>query len=84
MERPIWICVRERLPTNGVPVLVNNGKWTGVGAYYADSDYLHLGELEHWQDEHREFIECLGPRVTHWMPLPPPPAESRTGEAVAS
>lgn len=65
-----WISVDERLPESDVPVLAHNGKWTGVAAWMS-GDYLE--PLERWQDEHREFIEMMGPAVTHWMPLPPPP-----------
>ena len=68
-----WISVEERLPESDVPVLAHNGKWTGVAAWMS-GDYLE--PLERWQDEHREFIEMMGPAVTHWTPLPLPPTTS--------
>jgi hypothetical protein len=65
-----WVSVADRLPEPDEPVLAHNGKWTGVGAWCSGE---HLEEIEHWQDEHREFIELNGPAVTHWMPLPAAP-----------
>lgn len=62
-----WISVDERLPEPDVPVLAHNGKWTGVAAWMSGE---YLEPLERWQDEHREFIEMMGPAITHWMPLP--------------
>ena len=69
-----WVSVEERLPESDAPVLAHNGKWTGVAAWMS-GDYLE--PLERWQDEHREFIEMMGPAVTHWMPLPPPPSSAK-------
>ena len=63
----------QRLPESDVPVLAHNGKWTGVAAWMS-GDYLE--PLERWQDEHREFVEMMGPAITHWMPLPPPPTSA--------
>lgn len=63
-----WIPISERLPEREKWVLVHNGKWTGVGAYMYEED-----DSECWQDERTEFIEHLGPKVTHWMPLPEAP-----------
>ena len=68
-----WVSVEERLPESDAPVLAHNGKWTGVAAWMS-GDYLE--PLERWQDEHREFIEMMGPAITHWMPLPAPPLAS--------
>lgn len=69
-----WVSVEERLPESDAPVLAHNGKWTGVAAWMS-GDYLE--PLERWQDEHREFIEMMGPAITHWMPLPPPPSSAK-------
>ena len=68
-----WIRVDERLPEPDGPVLAHNGKWTGVAAWMSGE---YLEPLERWQDEHREFIEMMGPAITHWMPLPPPPTSA--------
>lgn len=69
-----WVSVDERLPEPDWPVLAHNGKWTGVAAWMS-GDYLE--PLERWQDEHREFVEMMGPAITHWMPLPPPPSSAK-------
>ena len=68
-----WISVDERLPEPDGPVLAHNGKWTGVAAWMSGE---YLEPLERWQDEHREFIEMMGPAITHWMPLPLPPTSA--------
>ncbi len=68
-----WVSVDERLPEPDGPVLAHNGKWTGVAAWMSGE---YLEPLERWQDEHREFIEMMGPAITHWMPLPPPPTSA--------
>ena len=68
-----WISVDERLPEPDGPVLAHNGKWTGVAAWMSGE---YLEPLERWQDEHREFIEMMGPAITHWMPLPPAPTSA--------
>lgn len=74
-----WISVDERLPEPDGPVLAYNGKWTGVAAWMSGE---YLEPLERWQDEHREFIEMMGPAITHWMPLPaaPGPADGESNE----
>ena len=68
-----WISVKDRLPEPDGPVLAYNGKWTGVAAWMSGE---YLEPLERWQDEHREFIEMMGPAITHWMPLPLPPTSA--------
>ena len=72
-----WVSVDERLPEPDGPVLAHNGKWTGVAAWMSGE---YLEPLERWQDEHREFIEMMGPAITHWMPLPaaPGPADGES------
>ena len=68
VDRPSWVAVTEQLPEREKWVLVTNGKWTGVGGYmYEEND------SECWQSETHEFIEHLGPKVTHWMELPAAP-----------
>ncbi|MCA8351652.1 DUF551 domain-containing protein [Burkholderia cepacia] len=69
---PEWIRVRDRLPANDTWVLAHNGKWTGVAMYVSAAEFVD----ESWQDERREFIELLGPAVTHWMPMPPAPNDA--------
>ena len=64
-----WIPVEERLPDNDQPVLVWNsgGYCQQPWAWWQICDY----EDGKWreQDERDEY-----PGVTHWMPLPPEPA----------
>lgn len=69
---PEWVSVRDRLPANDTWVLAHNGKWTGVAMYVSAAEFVD----ESWQDERREFIELLGPAVTHWMPMPPAPNDA--------
>lgn len=69
-----WIPVSERMPESNKFVLVSNGVWVGQGLY---DDSEHLESDEHWQDEHREFINVLHHPVTHWMPLPAAPQEPK-------
>jgi hypothetical protein len=56
-----WISVNERLPKEGVRVLVwlkgDNSQYTSI-----DTDRLSLKKWVRW-----------GSLVTHWMPLPNPP-----------
>lgn len=72
-----WIPVEERLPENGVPVLINyiasdGGKynpdgtavWTDYGCFWWE------GSLEDCDTE-------VAVPITHWMPLPEPPEEVR-------
>lgn len=72
---PHWIPVEERLPENGVPVLINyiasnDGKyhpdgtavWTDYGCFWWE------GSLEDCDTE-------VAVPITHWMPLPEPPEE---------
>lgn len=72
-----WIPVSERMPESNKFVLLSNGVWVGQGLY-DDSD--HLESDEHWQDEHREFINVLHHPVTHWMQLPAAPQEVPDGK----
>ena len=57
-----WIPVTERLPEEDVRVLV----WLGTGDItytQIDTDRLHKKKWRRWTKN-----------VTHWMPLPEPPA----------
>ncbi len=70
-ERPRWIPVTERLPEEGVPVLINyigtDGKvyadgvaaWTECGWFWGEGGLVYGSE------------EVAVP-ITHWMPLPEP------------
>ena len=56
------IPVTERMPELGVPVLVIGGSTAWVDKAYDSDDGV-------------SFYEDNYGRVTHWMPLPAPPAE---------
>jgi hypothetical protein len=77
-----WIPVEERLPENGVPVLINyiasdDGKyhpdgtavWTDYGCFWWE------GSLEDCDTE-------VAVPITHWMPLPEPPEVAKALEAM--
>jgi hypothetical protein len=70
-----WIPVEERLPENGVPVLINyiasndrkyhpdgTAVWTDYGCFWWE------GSLEDCDTE-------VAVPITHWIPLPEPPKE---------
>ena len=72
---PRWIPVTERLPENGVPVLVNyignnSGKyhpdaiavWTDYGCFW-------------WEGSLEDCYAEVAMPITHWMPLPGWPEE---------
>lgn len=54
-----WIPIEERLPEQGVIVLVTiKGRWVAVGYYAGDG---------RWHEANWDYIV-----VTAWMPLPEP------------
>ena len=61
-----WISVGDRLP----------GQWNNVIAFY-DSGVIR----QSWVNGNNEwlFADIYGV-VTHWMPLPNPPADQKTGD----
>lgn len=63
-ERGGWVACRERLPEVGDTVIATCGKWV---------EPAWVNGHGHWfiatQDEPDEWLG-----VTHWQPLPPPPA----------
>lgn len=75
-----WIPVEERLPGNGVPVLINyigndekyhpdgTAVWTECGCFWWE------GSLEDCDTE-------VAVPITHWMPLPEPPEAEKALEA---
>lgn len=62
-----WISVDDRLPKEGVCVLVAGPSPTALG------DCMEVGALigGAWIDTHERPIDIDG--VTHWRPLPEPP-----------
>lgn len=64
-ERTRWIPVTERLPEEGVPVLIN---YIGTdGEVYAGCFW--------WEGSLADCEEDVAVPITHWMPLPEPPEE---------
>ena len=61
-----WIPVTERLPKNGVPILI-----------CGDGNVVEQGFFD---DEYGYWYDWGGNRtfVHHWMPLPEPPKEEQT------
>lgn len=68
-----WISVGDGLPTDEKPVLVyygfmrNENASTGL-RYTGTLSYFCFDHQPHWQHESTGLV------VTHWMPLPEPPA----------
>ena len=71
-ETPQWIPVTERLPESQGPFLTRYGFGdTSIETgqfFYGVLDYLYADAEPHWQHA------SVGVEVTHWMPLPAPPA----------
>lgn len=63
-----WISVDDRLPSEGVSVLVHNS----FGEIHTCRVPVIIGTNKTWEANTGEFIR---PRITHWMPLPPFPQE---------
>lgn len=73
-ERQRWIPVTERLPEEGVPVLIN---YIGTdGEVYADgvAVWTECGCFW-WEGSLADCEEDVAVPITHWMPLPAPPEE---------
>lgn len=68
-ERQRWISVTERLPEEGVPVLIN---YIGTdGEVYADgvAVWTECGCFW-WEGSLADCEEDVAVPITHWMPLP--------------
>ena len=64
-----WIDIRERLPEEGVPVLLYGIIYTRGGNEYK---YIREGVRENNNYQDGYCIEWIH-GVSHWMPLPEPP-----------
>lgn len=64
-----WISVDERLPEQGVPVLVYKNRYSEA---YGNMETAYF-ENGRWRGSCGEFI-------THWMPLPEPPRKEDEGK----
>ena len=67
-ETPKWISLADQHPEPGVWVLACCGPIV-CEAYTDINGYFHRIPQEHWPGEDSPYP------VTHWMPLPEPPAE---------
>jgi len=56
-----WIPVAEQCPADDLMVLV-----------WSQSNGIHLAYIDPW-GQWRDADENPGKKITHWMPLPPPP-----------
>lgn len=75
-ERTRWIPVTERLPEEGVPVLIN---YIGTdGEVYADgvAVWRECGCFW-WEGSLADCEEDVAVPITHWMPLPDGPEVER-------
>lgn len=70
-----WISVKERVPEDGVPVLI-----TYLG-YYDNRPYcdaianIRNGDWGWYEAAGEDNDEVVRVTITHWMPLPSPPEE---------
>ena len=72
-----WIPVEERLPENGVPVLINYIASDG-GKYHPDGTAVWTDYGCFWWEGSLEDCDTeVAVPITHWMPLPEPPEEVR-------
>lgn len=62
-----WICVNDQMPDSGEWVLVCWGTFV-CEAYCDINGYFHRIPQERWPDADSPYP------ITHWMPLPEPPA----------
>lgn len=73
-----WIRISERLPENDVGVLVTDGKIVTAAAlsYWKDAPHWWGGHGFSGHEWNFDFSERFDRgAITHWMPLPPVPAE---------
>ncbi len=78
-----WVAVGERLPEDGVLVLLWHCDWPpsappGYGRYTRDDDDGSWWEDVSQQDQSGESTLYYS-GVTHWRPLPPPPSDTGKG-----
>ncbi len=77
-----WIPVEERLPENGVPVLINYIASDG-GKYHPDGTAVWTDYGCFWWEGSLEDCDTeVAVPITHWMPLPEPPEAEKALEAM--
>lgn len=80
LDSLVWVDVKRRLPRKNTEVLVffkesslpSTGQYTGRASDHKGWCYPKENRL--WPGDHPDFPNGGWPTVTHWMPLPPPPA----------
>lgn len=65
-----WISIDDRLPEEEDSVLVYQGAFIGDLMHV----YTYMGD-NLWADEYGNYCRTDDEGITHWMPLPTPPAE---------
>ena len=74
-KAPRWVPVTERLPENGVPVLVNY-IGSNDGKYHPDATAVWTDHGCFWWEGSLEDCDAeVAVPITHWMPLPEAPEE---------
>lgn len=71
-----WVSVKDKLPETGVEVLVEVDGHRGPSWRNNHNLVAFLTKSGCWIEERHGWNPLP---VTHWMPLPEPPAESREG-----
>lgn len=66
VKQPQWVSVKERLPDKCVKVLVHGRSYSAAVLGWVDN-------FDRWMVEDSNML-IYDPSVTHWMPLPEPPA----------
>lgn len=74
-----WISVKDRLPENSKNVLCWLGDVILMGTYYADNDSKTKWAF-FFSDNGRQYDDYWQELLTHWMPLPEPPAKEKDNE----
>ena len=64
-----WISVDDRLPDEGIDVLVSDGDSFSVGYIEIGGSYFMLSNYDSYD------VADISFNPTHWQPLPSPPPE---------
>jgi len=74
-----WISVKDRLPENNDDVLVTDGEDCAVLFFHKNDNKWKYGYglLEAYNYDGGACIEAETQGMTHWMPLPEPPKDTK-------
>ncbi len=72
-----WIRVEDRMPPDGEWVIV--AAKDSAGKKFVECDIRWCSEDQEWQyfDGSDGWVGSFHDEVTHWMPIPEPPEESK-------